>query len=209
MKREIYSSLGLDVKINIPETIDEYNELAVGRSGNAVLEDAIGQVIAHSTLGDFRKAFVAALVEKTKIPLKTKVVGKNADGTEKTEVDETEKEYFQRVCATEEKNPEDYQSIADEVADKIKFDPSKTARAAGKPKVTPEKYLAAADKILAAGSEAAARAAGRLAEAVGEPVEVTRESLGRALHLHSLAELAKARKAAEAASGALLAGLAS
>lgn len=210
MKKAIFSSLGIDITISVPETIDEFNALDTTRP-NAALDESINNVIYRDTLADFRDIFSAAVAKETTIARKQeqkkdskgvlvteKVKVKNEDGTEsETEqpvmVDtETDAKYFSRVCSELGVEPTAFQTLAEKIAADLKFNPQATERATKQPSKVAEVYLKAARDIIAKGVQQAV--ALKLAELVGAAVEPTEESLGRAIQLNEARKRAAAQK---------------
>ena len=187
MKEYTVESLGVDVKVSVPSTVEEYNDLAK-RGNDAVLDDAIGNIIYRSTLARFRDKFVTALIAHSGIPLLTKVVGKDkTTGADISEVIETELKYVQRVCLEKGVEAETFQSIADEVCRTLTFDPSSAPRV-GTPKKTPQVYLDAAKSIIDKGADALSNACAKLGKILGITVTPELEPLAKAIQARELAK---------------------
>lgn len=209
MKKDIFNSLGIDIPLTVPETIDEFNSLDTSRT-NAALEEAINNVVYRDMLMEFREQFTAAVETETGILFK-RVQKKdskgtllfedktttNEDGTTTMEkvptmvVDETEAVYFKRVLAEKNVEPTYFQSTAERVAAALVFDPKAGERATKGPSKVAQVYANAAKELIAAGK--GQEIATKLATKLGVSVEPTEDSLGRAIQLN------EARKRAEAA----------
>lgn len=112
MKPQTFSSLGLDVPIMVPETIDEYEGPKMANKPGAALASAINNEVYRGTLAVFRDAFCTEVEASmatlfpgdTTLKRKTKVgrQKKNSDGTTEDVLvfDESEAKYVGRVLAT-------------------------------------------------------------------------------------------------------------
>ena len=142
MQIEQYKSGGHSFAINIPSTVEEYDQLA--KKSGAALDAAIDHEVYHGTLGEVRTKFMELIAEDTGI--KPREVGTGiftGEGEEK--VEETKKEKFEayvnRVCAEKSLDPEKepFKHLAARLSaggDKeVKFDPSVTPRTGGGPKI--------------------------------------------------------------------------
>jgi len=213
MKIVTFESLGLNVNLNVPADVAEYNALAPARE-NAVLQDAISNVVYRSSLASFRKEFVLALSKETNIPRQTKEVpaGKpDAAGVQKTKLvpDETEKDYVDRVIAslalaeakTEDEIRARFQPLADSIAAKLKFDPSEDVSEGVAKKPTKES-IALVAQLKKDGKFDTART--KLAEQYNiTPVPETDDEVALLIAEH----LRKTREAAAVAARSTLAGL--
>lgn len=144
MKNEAFRSLGFDIKVSVPETVEEFDKLA-GKPG-ACLDEAISNVVYRGVLAGVRYTFAEKLEAASGVKRKTidtgekrKVTTKspdvlNEDGTVKTPGVETtteepileyapevatEQKYINFVRAAKNLSPEafvlQYQSLMDEV----------------------------------------------------------------------------------------------
>lgn len=162
MKLQKYRSLGLDINLETPETVAEFDTNAK-RTG-ACLDEAIANVIYRGALADFRSAFihgveedkekgvkaVAGLEAVTKIERKTKPTGKkDKDGADILVYDETEADYVARVCAEKKCEVSAFQPLANEIAAQLKFDASARERKPTAPKKLAQKYKDTATAIMA------------------------------------------------------------
>lgn len=127
-----FNSLGIDLALPVPATVEEFELNAGGGTTAKVgscLAEAINNVIYRGSLADFRSNFLNAVEAMTANERKTKPTGKKTktkvktitDGKEvETEVeedqlqyDETEGQYFGRVCAEAKVKPPTFQALAD------------------------------------------------------------------------------------------------
>lgn len=187
MQTKKYNSLGVSVLLNVPSSVEEYNTLANRPNVNAVLEDAIDNVVYRSALADFRESFCAEIEKETGIARRREAVLDKDNNPKKDEAGnpvlkyaETEGDYLKRVLV--EKNYDDagpFQALADAVATTITFDPSVRERTATA-KIA-KTYLEAADKIISMGADAVARAVKKLSDYLGKEVGSDREALAGAI----------------------------
>lgn len=150
MKQTEYRSLGLDIKLNTPETVDEFDGLA--KRANACLDEATNNVVYRGMLAEYRETFCERVEQETKIERKWKAVMKDGkpvvkDGNESTIWDETEADFFKRVCAEKKVEPAVYQPIADEVAKSLVFDPTERERKERGPVKLAKYYIEKAAEI--------------------------------------------------------------
>jgi hypothetical protein len=195
MHKETYRSLGLNVTLNVPSSVEEFDSLAK-KSGSA-LENAISNAVYRGKggLADFRSDFADAVEQATSVKRITETLTddkgepkKDAEGNVKTRYTESEQTYFDRVIKETSRTPESFQELADSVAASLVLDPSVTERAAPEPKTPPKKVYATVDQILAAGTEMSHKVATKLAHVLGHHVEADREGLAKAIHEDNLAE---------------------
>jgi hypothetical protein len=154
MKQTEYRSLGIDVKLNTPETVAEFDTLA--KRTNACLDEATNNVVYRGMLAEYRETFCERIELETKIERKWKVAMKDGkpvlkDGQEVTHWDETEADYFKRVCAEKKVEPSVYQSLADEVAASLVFDPTERERKERGPVKLAKMYVEKATEVLTQG----------------------------------------------------------
>lgn len=198
-----FSSLGLDFKLSVPETTEEFDTLA--KRAGACLSEAINNIAYRSNLAQFRDLFlhgqeadaetgaaaITGVEQETGIKRRTKEV---ARGDKTVEVyDESEAKYFGRVCATLGKKPEDFAHIARAVEATLVFDPSATERQPKAPSKPGKVFMTAAQSIIEAGK----------AEVFGEKyncTDLSQEGIARRLK-----EIDDAKRAAAQAD--LVAGL--
>lgn len=179
MKTTKYSSLGLDILLSTPESVEEFDKNA-GKA-DACLAEATNNVIYRGTLADFRyyflhgidqkdidadkdhKQFVAGTVpiegveQLSKIERKTVPVLDKAgqpvvrDGVEVTTFDteDSEAKYFKRVLATTNQEATAYQTVANAIAAALVFDAAASTSKATGPKKLAVKYKDGAAKLLA------------------------------------------------------------
>lgn len=173
MKQLSYKSLGIDIKLNVPETVDEF-DLNAKKTGACLLE-ATNNVIYRGSLAEFRDAFCAAVEDATGISRGTEpILDKenkprvDKDGAPMLKYTETEADYFKRVCAEKSVEPSSFQAIADKVAEAIVFDASATERQPAGPKKLAQKYQDDAKKILAFDDAKLAKVNKRFNDALGK-----------------------------------------
>lgn len=174
MIQKTFNSLGVDVKINVPETIAE----AVEKFGEEIVLDRfVKSVVYHSTLGDFRDGFVSKLEEVTGVARKTKLVD------EEEVYAETESEYVKRLVAEEGKEDSSaYQTFADEVSSTLVFEPKAERVSSGRAPSKPGKsYLATAKTALEFPPEKLEKVLTNLRNATGLDVQATEESIAIAI----------------------------
>lgn len=157
MKTKTYNSLGLEVPFQVPESVEEFD--ANAKRAGACLDEAINNVIYRGSLAEFRDLFLHGrpageglpafngIDAITGIERKTKTVKKGDKEAE--EWDETEAEYFKRVCAQLGKEPKAFQDLANAAAALIAFDASARERKAPVPKKLSEEFKTAAKNALA------------------------------------------------------------
>jgi len=150
MKQAKYKSLGLEVRFNVPETVDEFDSNA--KRVGACLDEATNNVIYRGSLAEFRDALCDKVGEAYGIDRQTKDSGrKNTDGTPIMVYDETEADYIDRVVSTKGIKREELQPLADAVASGIEFDASARERKAPKSPTIPKWALEQAKGIIASG----------------------------------------------------------
>ena len=154
MKQTEYRSLGIDVKLNTPETVEEFDSLA--KRANACLDEATNNVVYRGMLAEYRETFCERVEGETKIERKWKVAmmdGKPIvkDGEEVTHWDETEADYFKRVCAELKYEPSTFQSLADDVAKSLVFDPTERERKERGPVKLAKMYVEKATEVITQG----------------------------------------------------------
>jgi len=164
MKVQQFKSMGLAVNLQVPSTVKEFDENA--KKEGACLVEAINNVVYRGSLAEFRDLFlhgreadkeanppvtaIKGLEDVTKIARKTKATGKKDDKGNAIEVfDETEGEYFDRVCSQLKVEATHFQKLADEVAAALKFDASARERKPTGPKKLAAKYKDTAAAIMA------------------------------------------------------------
>lgn len=98
-----------DLTYEVPSTVEEYNALDPKRP-NAVVEDAVDNIMKHRVLGGFRSDFLDAVEKKYSIERKN-------FGTEKEPRWESDAKFMNRVIAevltTRGKNPSDAGAVAE------------------------------------------------------------------------------------------------
>ena len=190
-------SLGMDFTIQVPSSVEEFDQLA-GREG-ATLDEAINNVLYRSFHAEFRPTFlhgseelgIEGIEKQTGIERRTKVVtpAKTDEAGKVTEdeviaYDESEANYFKRVCAEKGVESTHFQPYAQEVASLLKFDPKKAPRQSSGPKKVAKQYLDAAAQIEKEGR--LETSAANLQSKLSTPestwvVEATVESVARAI----------------------------
>ena len=161
MKVVEYDSSGHKFKIAVPESVEEYDQLA--KKQGACLDAAIDHEVYHGTLGDVRDSFAGLVGEHYSIPRRkigTGVFEGEGDDRKETTVDEKDSVYLKRVAAEKELTGDaPFQSIADRLShggDKeVKFDPSVRERKTPTPPKPAKKDIEGATAFLAKASEKA------------------------------------------------------
>jgi hypothetical protein len=193
MKELLVKCVGVKYKINVPDSVEEYDQ-AAGKSG-ACLESGVKNVIYRSTNAQFRSLFADAVETETGIERERQVVGektvKDEEGNETTEevvgFAETEKAYLDRVYAeldldTEEKVVAEFGELIADVEVKLVFDPSGRDPAAGKTKKAKKRYREMADALVEKlGIDGLGPLAEKLSEQVDYEVEPTPEAIALAV----------------------------
>jgi hypothetical protein len=161
MKKQTFSSLGLEFEIDVPSTVTEFDKLA--KKEGACLAEAINNVAYRGVLADFRDTFLhgreadkengqtafKGLDEITKISRKLKDTGRKNDKKEPIMVyAETEKDFFDRICAERKVEPKAFQDHCRATAAVMKFDPSQKERKPAGPKKLANKYKETASAII-------------------------------------------------------------
>jgi hypothetical protein len=168
MIERIYNSLGVQVKLQVPASVEEFDTNA--KRVGATLDYAIDNAVYRGSLADFREEFVNLVEVETGIPRETKTVG---EGDKAKEVySQSEAQYIAHVLATTGRTAESFQSIADEVASKLVFDAAERERKPAAPKRISKMWMEAATKIVeAGGAEKASKVlTSRLGREVGTDV---------------------------------------
>lgn len=144
-----FNSLGLKVTIPVPTSVEDFDTLA-GEQG-AALREGIGNIVYRGPLAVFRNELCDRVEAITKIARKFTIT-KNDDGTDKLDSDgtpvvekwEAEAVYIKRVAGD---NPEQFQSIANEISSSLTFDPSKPEPKSAGPKSIAKVYLKTAQDL--------------------------------------------------------------
>lgn len=164
---------GFELNANVPSTSEEYNALAPSRA-NAVLEDAVANVMYRGVFPAFRDKLCDHVEKDTGIKRKTKTVKR--DGKDVEVVDESEGKYIARVKAELNIEDEDfvakYATVAQTILDGIKFDPSTKERSSEGPKIG-KNDLKLATELLAKGGDESNRVAALLGSKLNRVVELT------------------------------------
>jgi len=200
MKKVQYESLGHLITVNVPSTIEEFDQMA-GKAG-AALEEAIDHVVMHSLLGKVRPALAALVEEETKIK-QTRDTGRKTlvNGVETPILEElSEKAYLAMVAAQQpgydpEAEVGPFQKLADRLSaggDKeIKFDP-KAQKRTGLGPVLAKAYKENAAKFLADAKNLPkvlknlGKVLGKTIEVVGTTPEEQQTSLGWLLKAYAV-----------------------
>jgi len=147
MKTKTYKSLGLNVNLSVPETVEEFDTNA--KRIGACLEEATNNCVYRGSLTEFRSNLCDKVESTQGVERKTKDTGKkDSEGKAILAFDESEADFIERVVATKGIKVEDLQPIADEVANAIVFDASARERKAPTPKKLAAKYSANAKAII-------------------------------------------------------------
>lgn len=194
MVTKSYNSLGYDLNLSVPGSVEEYDQLA--KRVGACLDDAIKNVVYRGVFATFRTKFAELIENNTGIARKTEPVldksGKpktEEDGTPMLRFVETEKVYFDRVCAvlvseskfaSTEAAAASFASDAQTIMSAIVFDPSETEREPSQPKKVAKAYITIATKMEEKGILAAK--AQELATKLGNwKVDATVDSVAKAI----------------------------
>ena len=157
------STLGFTLNVSVPASIGEYDQLA--KKEGSALESAVLNVLYRSVFAAFRSQFATAVENNTGITRATEPTGKkikNEDGSEEDAVkfSETEKVYFDRVCAemvqmkqaaSLESAAASFNELAQATIASIAFDPSESVREVSQPKKVAKAYVVLAEKAQANG----------------------------------------------------------
>jgi hypothetical protein len=186
------NTLGFELNVQVPDSIGEYDNLA--KKQGAALESAVLNVLYRSVFAKFRAQFAEAVENNTGIERLTEPTGKkvkNEDGTKEDGVrfSETEKVYFDRVCAqlaasgefgSTEAAAASFAGLAQETIASIAFDPSESEKTPAGPKKVAKAYITLAEKANAAGKLSAL--ADQLSSKLGNwKVEATVDSVAKAI----------------------------
>ena len=127
------NSCDFELSFNGPASVEEYNEAA--KREDAVLDDAVNNIIWRSTLPQWQRAFADALA--TRYPDHARIVDEAATAKAQTRakdpsgvapVMEKATKYIARVTAAVS---DDLSALAQQVADAIVINPAPTVRAGG------------------------------------------------------------------------------
>lgn len=166
MKKQQFKTLGLPVQLEVPSTVEEFDQNA--KKAGACLAEATNNVIYRGSLAELRDLIIhgrdavpasegqpavaafKGMEEVTGIARKTKTVKRGTGESAKdVEVyDETEGDYIDRVVAEKKVELSSFQSLFDAAAALIPFDASATERKPVGPKKLPEKYRNLATEFL-------------------------------------------------------------
>jgi len=163
MKTQQFKTLGLNVNLSVPTTVEEFD--ANAKRAGACLEEATNNVIYRGSLAELRdliihgrdeekvdgKVTVTAfkgLEEVTGVSRKTKKVKSGKEQKEVEVYDETEGEYLERLVATKKVELSTFQSHFDAAAALVAFDASARERKPAGPKKLAEKFKTIATEFL-------------------------------------------------------------
>ncbi len=209
-------SLGFELTMLVPGTVDEYNGLAPKRT-NAALEDAIASTVYRNVLNKLRDKALDALEKHTG-------VARINHGTEDDPQWEKEGVYFKRLIATVAQQRgidpaaeatkttliAEWTPIVQGILDTIKFDPSERESTGGGSNLVAKKYIAWAKEAVQKGNHV--RMAQLLAKALNRPVDLVGDTdkgdesadvktLARAISDREAAKRAEQDRAAKAELG--------
>ena len=156
MQTKKFRSLGLDVNLKVPSSVDEFDQNA--KRAGACLDEAINNCVYRGSLAEFRDSFQAVVAEKTGIERKTKPVidpktkqpKLDADKNPVEAWDESEAEYIGRVRQEKGWNDDNVgplQDWANEIAEALVFDASAPERKPTAPKKLAQKFKDVATRI--------------------------------------------------------------
>lgn len=179
-----FNSLGLNISIDVPSSIDDFDQLA-GKTGEA-LNQAVRNVVYRSTLPVFREELCNAIAAKTgiernaefEVDEQTKEIKKDEKTGEPIFLrwSETEAKYLKRVAGD---NVEQFAELANGIAAQLAFDPTASAPKASGPKKLAKMYLETAQALFDQGR--GETVAANLATKLGLVVEPTVEGLAAAI----------------------------
>lgn len=147
-KKEVNSTLDLDLIVEIPATLED---LRVSSNDDNVYNAAVRHSFYQGWNSRFRKTFVEVLEKQTGVKRRQQnkggqpLVRVKKDGTE-VPILETEKSYIRYLLDEKHITPADYATLGQEVADTIPFEVSK----AEEEKLPAKEYREVAKKVLAA-----------------------------------------------------------
>jgi hypothetical protein len=201
MRDKVYRSLGFNVTVSVPSSVEENDSLA-GKVG-ATLDDAVDNVVYRSGDGlpAFREALangieVATGIKRVSEPVMTKATAdtpaqqkKDEQGELVFKYTESEADYIDRVLAQTGRSRESFIDQATAAQTSVKYDPKASERSAAGPKTPPKSVFETVDAIIAAGQHTAVAVS--LTGLLGRQVEADRESLAKAIHEDQLNEMRK------------------
>lgn len=160
MKKEKYNFLGLDVEKEVPSTNEEFDK-AAGEINAAAIE-AVDKYMYHVWGGKFREAFCQAVEKETGIawPVNEdamKTATPKKDGSV-SDIHISHGAYFKLVLAQTGREAKTFQSLADDVASKLAFDPSASS---GGGRIAKE-FITAAEGVLAKDASVVANVVAKL-----------------------------------------------
>lgn len=191
MIQQKFSSIGNHVfGINVYESVAE-GDKAAGKEG-AVLAEANLNLVYRGALADARDLFIELLEQETGIPRRQRDTGeKDKDGQPIMEVDEKDGDYYKRVLKETNKLEADkpFQHLADRVTEWVwtndkgeptgevglSVDIKKKVRTGPKVTKLAQKYLDAANNLIAKGADVINKWAAKFSADLGRTI--TAESL--------------------------------
>ena len=151
MQVKQFESLGVKINLNIPSTVEEFDQNA--KKAGACLDEAVNNIVYRGVLPDFRAMFCERVEKETGIARKFSTV---KEGDKEVEVwDETEGKYMSRVRAEKgwQEDRTQLQAIADLVSPELVFDASSPEPKAKGPRKLPAGYATAALRIFGNGNQ--------------------------------------------------------
>lgn len=183
MKSTTIKSLGIEVPFEVPESVEEFDNLA--KEQGSCLQNGINNVLYRQSLAKIRSGFIEKFEEVSGITREVEVVTPatfDEEGKELTKAvtkfKDSEKKYFDFALAQLGKTAADFTDLMAEVAATVKFDPSAAERSSG-PKKIAQTYIDVAQQVIDAGAEDAVAA--DLSEELGYEVTSDLESLAAAV----------------------------
>jgi len=163
MKKQQFKTLGLPVSLEVPSTVEEFDQNA--KIAGACLAEATNNVIYRGSLAELRDLIIhgreevkvdggvtvsafAGLETVTDVSRKTKKIKQGKDNKEVEVYDETEGEYVDRLVAEKKVKLESFQSLFDAAAALVTFDASARERKPVGPKKLADKYRTLATEFL-------------------------------------------------------------
>lgn len=177
MKNEEVKSLGFNISVAVPNSVEEFDTLA--KREGACLENGVNNIIYRSTLATFRSVFCERLEQASGIQRLTETKPARKEGGDPiTTFAESEMKFVARVRAEQGLDDESFKSsysgLADEVIglDECAFDPTKAERSAKEPKLA-KVYAETATRIIdqGAGDKVLAKLGAKLNRELAFPEE--------------------------------------
>lgn len=162
MKTKKYSSLGLDVNLSVPESVEEFDLNA--KRKDACLDEATNNVVYRGVLNGLRELFLYGQDEDKEkelakfdgIEQRTGIINtmvptgeKKKDGTAIMKRDLSDAKFFEKVLAQLGVEASHFQSVMNEVAGLVEFDASAIERTGPKIVKIGQNWIDAAKDVIA------------------------------------------------------------